>query len=329
VDAIGFLPDTFLVTADTLYAGGQGTLAALGVATGAQLWRFAAEPAGEGFARDSVVASVDAATGTVYLATYAALYALEAATGGVRWRTPLPTDSAAGILEVSAAGGHVYAAAGNALLGVDPASGRVLWTHQVPDRYAASPVALGDRCLVAGGATVDAVAGGGLLWRHTDDRANATDISVADGTAYLVVNDDGGTVKALDTATGAIRWTSGMGSRGDRPAPPVVAGGVVALHGEEQVVALDIATGARRWSAPDRGTGAGTVDTPPVALGSTVYALSSSNGRLYAFDAATGAQQWVASTDISSPWLLAAGPAVADTLFVASIGGDVQAWGNG
>jgi len=79
---------------------------------------------------------------------------------------------------------------------------------------------------------------------------------------------------ARSLRTGDVAWSEEMpGARG--PAP-VIAGGLVIVHGERGIAALDVATGQRRWSSPlarTTATPSQSATTMAVALGSGVLAV--------------------------------------------------------
>ncbi len=134
---------------------------------------------------------------------------------------------------------------------------------------------------------------------------------VVDGSVYFT--DDGGTVHALDTATGDRQWTTGPNvSTVDTPA---VVSGTVYVRGRDRVYLLDAATGSVEVAR----TVLGMRSSPTVADG-TVY-FGGDDG-VYAFDAATVQPEWTNSIGAETT----AAPAVADgTVFVGTIAGGVYA----
>jgi outer membrane protein assembly factor BamB len=135
---------------------------------------------------------------------------------------------------------------------------------------------------------------------------------VANGVVYVVART--GKVYALDTATGARRWTYDthlnavkcMGEPGQKnyscfftPEPTVaVENGVVYGTIQNEIYALDAENGSKRWAI--------SLDTSQMVAGGklvfsngTFYTLASNGSTdprprsLYAFDAKTGVQQWV------------------------------------
>ena len=116
-------------------------------------------------------------------------------------------------------------------------------------------------------------------WTYTTGSYVDTRPAVAGGTVYA--GSDDGTVYALDTATGGLRWAY---TAGDSVSDPAVAGGTVYVGSLDfKVYALDAATGALRWAYT---TGSYVLSSPAVA-GGTVY-VGSDYGKVYALDAATG-----------------------------------------
>jgi outer membrane protein assembly factor BamB len=150
----------------------------------------------------------------------------------------------------------------------------------------------------------------GLAWGAVNDRytnlttyyfakgvANAMTTPVTDGTNVYIATTQGtsSTISAIpaDTPTwGRYAWQK-------TPTPPaavtagLVLGGTtlfVAMGGT--IMALNTANGATVWSHP---LSSSPVKSTPVLLGSTLY-VGSTDGVLYALDAATGQEQWRVDT---------------------------------
>ncbi|MFC4550161.1 MULTISPECIES: PQQ-binding-like beta-propeller repeat protein [Halorussus] len=130
---------------------------------------------------------------------------------------------------------------------------------------------------------------------------------VADGTAYTF--DDGGTVSALDVASGSVEWQTELGSVSD-VGPVTVEGDTVFVATGPHVYALGAGDGARKWTftAPERndaasGDSCGSAPTDETDQSSAVTVdgdaayvtmiLGGDDRRFaYALDAASGDRTW-------------------------------------
>lgn len=167
-----------------------------------------------------------------------------------------------------------------------------------------------------------------VKWRFpTGDRVVASPVLA--GGALYVASDDG-QVYALDPASGRLRWA--WRTEGPVPSTPAVADGRVhVLSYDGRVHTLDAATGAPLWkfatggerrfearglhgNQPRTQTFADPYDvylSSPAVQGGVVY-VGSSDGHLYALDAATGALRWKQRTGD----VVHASPALAEGLVV-------------
>jgi outer membrane protein assembly factor BamB len=121
-----------------------------------------------------------------------------------------------------------------------------------------------------------------------------------DGTVYVGSFDS--RLYALDPATGAVRW-SFKTSNHIYSSPALVGGSVYFASANGSVYALNT-NGRSRWSfdtgAPVRSSPA--LGRAPGGHGWIVY-IGSSNGRLYALDAANGRLRWSYDTTPANPYL--------------------------
>jgi outer membrane protein assembly factor BamB len=182
------------------------------------------------------------------------------------------------------------------LLALDAATGHVLWQRKLGRCIASSPSVAGealvvgvlaappqcDRDIPSYIAAFD-VRTGRTLWRHGAGPVEASPLVVG-GT--VIVGSWDGRVRALDAATGALRWSFPTGG-------PIKAG--ASLAGRNAIVgsydgslyALDERTGALRWAAA---VGARFYATPAVAGGRVIDATT--DGVVHAFDTRSGAERW-------------------------------------
>lgn len=160
-------------------------------------------------------------------------------------------------------------------------------------------------------------------WALTDDTGDGMPGQpvVANGTAFGVTS--GGTVHAIDLASGTTRWTAG--TDGSCVSSPAVANGVCYVVTTAMTVAYDVASGSEVWSA-DRGGLAsptvsdGTVYVPGRSPGRDEYADSFRPTEIAALSAADGNSEWTAAADA----LLDTTPAVADGTVV--VGTEAGIW---
>jgi outer membrane protein assembly factor BamB len=205
--------------------------------------------------------AVTLAGGTVYAGQNGKLFALDAATGKLRWTSPDgPVDG--------------------------PASG---WWY--------APVVSDGMVYVAGNpgpgkpGTLYAVSagGGGQKWRLDAKQSLVPPPAAGGGLVYVSVD---GSLRALDATTGTQRWQ--LASSGANAfTAPIVAGGVVVVADSAGILAgLDAATGTRRWTH----TASDGVTAPTwAAAGGVLYACA--NTQVRAYDLATGAPKWTSAVD--------------------------------
>jgi outer membrane protein assembly factor BamB len=247
-------------------------LYALNAKTGAVVWAYNIEVPGWWAITE----------GTVFVTTAPAagydLFALDAQTGFLYWRTFIWSTPRLGASAVD--GGVVYVGAASNdstydLLAVS--FGSVLW--QYPIAVSASPAVVAG-VVYAGSADNNVYAldetTGSLLWKYSTTKPVYSSPAVADKMMY--VGSEDGTIYALRANTGALVWKHSIGSSA---ASPAVANGVLYVaSGDGNVYhlnALNAKTGALLWRY--------TLNLPPsdpVVANGMVY-FGSEDGHLYAF----------------------------------------------
>ena len=240
------------------------------------------------------VPSPAVARGTVYIGSADNVYALNAATGQLRWTHA--TDST--VTDSAVAGDTVYIGSADSVYALNAATGHPRWTHATESGVTDSAVA-GDTVYIGsdnGDVYALNAATAHLRWTQATGGTGVTGTAVAGDTVYTGSD---GYVYALNAATGHIRWTQATGGSGSVIAGTAVAGdtvyiGTVNARGDygNDVYALNAATGHIRWAHATGGSGAYV----PAVAGDTVY-IGSNDGYLNALNAATGHRRWTQATD--------------------------------
>jgi outer membrane protein assembly factor BamB len=239
----------------------RGVLHALDAQTGRLRWRFSGGSA-------SAIHPPVAGAGLVFLQAAEALYALEPATGHIRWSVPST------LLPQLLLDGSTLALIGNRLyVTATPAPNCV---GQPSPSIAALEAATGE-----------------LRWSRPLAALTRPGIPVAaaPGSGLLLV-DNAGQLSTVDAVTGAPRWRAATGAQ----SVPASAGRTVVLATDKRALALDGGTGRQRWAVglPLLGAVSGAV-----ADGNAVYLTG--EGGVTALDLRTGHQQWRAAAQRALP----------------------------
>ena len=260
-----------------------------------------------------------AADGRVFVGDKTSMRALDAATGAVLWTRELSTRTAAydrGLLFVGGSDG---------VTAVDGATGVTRWNS----RIGGLPVATNGElyALVDGVMRMDPQTGA-ILWRHTLEYGFPWPTALTlDATRVFATN----TCGALSRATGQRLNTFQQCGSPNYPVAPFAAGRLFNTNSTDALLDTDAATGAvveRResyapaisgntivlsgpgldafdlttwtplWSVPPVDYGNSTA-IPPVIIGPYVY-WAANDGKLRAYELATGAQVW--STSLGFLW---------------------------
>ena len=232
--------------------------------------RFAAGTPVTGFPRAYSPPAV--ANGLVYVGSPdSGLYALDAATGAVRWTAPTVSTG----YSPAVANGIMYVAAGGGLYALDATSGALRWTAQTSDDPWSSPAVANGVVYVGTKVSLDALDAttGALRWTAPTG-SMVSSPAVNNGVVYASA---GQNLYAFDATTGSMRWASLVGSG---PSSPAVVNGVVYVVSGDLLWAVDAANGLALWVGR-----VGNTSAPAVANG-VVYV---GGGPLYAFDATVNA----------------------------------------
>jgi outer membrane protein assembly factor BamB len=273
----------------------QGTtLFALNAANGATLWS-------SNLAGSFAISGACYENGRVFAVNGSGLLrAFDAATGNVVWRALLPGQFMFSS-QPTVHNGVVYtggSGSGGTVYAVDANNGALLWTRSVMNGDHSSPAVSGDGVYVSYACpNVYKLnpATGAVIWHFAPGCSGGGGKTPALYNNRLYVRDSAGTIH--DAFSGALignfiakNTPVFSGTRGFFLEGPNGFGSFGTLRGR------DVDTNAVLWSF----AGDGTLQSAVLAVNDNVY-VGSASGKLYAVNAATGAQVWVTQAGTSIP----------------------------
>ena len=221
-----------------------------------ELWRFNAQgPASRSPAIAAGVAYLQSGDGVVY--------ALDAATGVVRWRV----DLGAGESTPAVVGDTLYVNDGvGALVAFDIATGAERWRFADEIAAGATPIVVDGVLFTAredGTLFALDAATGDIQWQYDSGTGIGRSPAIADGLIYLGTDD--GAVRVVDIVTGVEQWRFESGEADEPARTPTVANSVVYVNVGSTLYALSATDGTKQW----RSTFAGA--RPVTAADDTLY----------------------------------------------------------
>jgi outer membrane protein assembly factor BamB len=210
-----------VATTAAVYVGaGDGKLYALRAATGLPYW---AAPAVTGVPIDS---SPAVANGIVYVASDK-LYAFNATTGALVWKTTLDLNTASSPL---VANGAVYIGSGTgSLYAFGATDGHLIWTSATGGSISSSPALAGGVVYVnssLGKLHAFRASNGTAYWADAVDASEESSPAVANGVVYLSGKyPNGNVLRAFRSSTGSLLWSGFAG--GTIVSSPSVVNGMV------------------------------------------------------------------------------------------------------
>lgn len=240
------------------------TMTALSAANGHGVWQYTA---------GDVIESAPAVTSqAVYFASYDQfLYSVTADAGKLIWRSPAGIS----VSFVTADASYVYTASGSATAALAASDGSTAWS--LPGSSLVLALA-GTAVLVGGNGIIYSLSArtGAKNWSYG---VSGTVTHILPSGAVAYVTSDDGSVRAVNTADGSLKWAFNAGR--------FVKSGIAAANGavyfgceDQRVYALDAAGGHPKWSYL---TG-GAVDSGVAVDQDRVFA-GSIDGNLYALQA--------------------------------------------
>jgi len=240
------------------------------------------------------------------------LVCMDAQTGKALWKAPVPTENPVAVGQggvaliqsglkppvvaeqevlVGTFGGRLFKGRTGKLYAYSLVDGKPLWAFEAEDGVEHAPLIYKDLALIGGVAACYGVdlKTGKQVWKAETRSDNQWTFTLAGDTLlmasghYRAQNSmSGGTLYALEAATGKVRWTFDIGG----PSVLRVADGrVVGLEwgafGGSRLTCLDLANGKKLWELKEKGTA-----WPVVVDGKAVH-LDKDN-RIHVVDLATG-----------------------------------------
>jgi outer membrane protein assembly factor BamB len=278
----GAFESTPIIIDGTVYVGSlNGYLYALGLADGAEKWKFKTEL---GFYAAPAIRD-----GLLYIGdAEGRFYCLDAATGDLKWSfaTQAEIDSGANFhgdnVLVGSQDSHLYC--------LDAQTGELRWKFGIDDQIRCFPTVVGDRSFVAGCDSKFHI-----VDLNTGQQVASVDIEAPTGTAPAVGGDfvyfgtEGETVFCINWRSAEVVWKF----RDPKKKMPyrssaALTADLVVIGGRDKLVrALNRTTGQPRWQFATQSR----VDGSPVVVGDRIF-VGSSDGRVYGLDVTTGEKVW-------------------------------------
>jgi outer membrane protein assembly factor BamB len=230
-------------------------------------------------------------------------------------------------------GDHLFQLGDNAVLNaINKYTGRTIWSRQLGSLSASSP-AVAARTVYAtvlsgrnGGRVFALDYGTGRTRWYRDLPAPSESSPLIDG-GRLYFGSQSGLVYALDARNGSVIWT--YHAAGAVKASPTLKDGVLYFGDYSgQLQAVSASDGHRIWVSGSEGAllGSGTFYSTPAVVYGRVF-LGNTDGRVYAYDAATGKLDWAVQTGnyvYASP-AVADAPGLGPTIYLGSYDGTFYA----
>lgn len=217
--------------------------------------------------------------------------AFSVADGTEMWRVDLTPDH-----PIVVAGDHVFVAGGEAIHALRADTGAVAWRQ--PSGTLSAPLVVQDGWVIAAAAnevTARRASDGTVVWKEAAGGEQRLRASIEGETLYLPLTD--GQVRALDVATGKLKWRRRLRGAASEilPLPERVYVG----SDDRNFYCLDAETGETRWT---RRVGAALIGRPAIDADHVYFVAMDNN--LRAIERRNGAERWNAGL----PFRPTAGP---------------------
>jgi outer membrane protein assembly factor BamB len=230
-------------------------------------------------------------------------------------------------------GDHMFQLGDDAVLrAIDKHTGHLIWQQKLGELSASSPAVVGRMVFATvlsghkGGRVAALDYGHGrIIWSRDLPAPSESSPLVDGGRVYF--GTQSGLVYALNAADGRVIWT--YHAPGAVKASPTLKEGVLYFGDYSgQLQAVRASDGRRLWASGSEGAALGSgnfYSTAAVAWGRVF--LGNTDGRIYAYDAGTGALDWAVQTGnyvYSSPAVTEA-PGLGPTIYLGSYDGTFRA----
>ena len=305
------------IVGDRVYIGdADGTLYALNLKTGKQIWKYK-DPDIIGFSASPAVRD-----GRIYLGDIDGKFlCVSAKSGKPLWTymTQSVIDSSCNFYKDSVLVGSQDAT----LYRINAKTGKLVWKHMIDDQIRCTPTVVGDRAFVAGCDgklhIIDLVTGKSA---HKVPIQSPTGVTPAVLGTNTYLGTENGVFFSINWKTAAVNWMFQ-----DKNTPNSSIRSSAAVHEQfvvfggrnRRVYGLNPKTGKKQWSFITRRR----VDSSPIIVGDRVF-VGSTDGWLYALDLKSGKKVWQFQTRggfVGSP------AAAHGRLVIASTNGDVLCFG--
>jgi outer membrane protein assembly factor BamB len=258
-------------------SGNKGQMLALDIDSGQSLWAFTPKrlsSAANNYFGGHLTSPV-VVDGTVFVGAGKEVYALDAASGAVRWEYDAKEYISS---SATAADGRIYISDFDALYALDQKTGAQIWSYPTKMTFYFAPVIGGQTVLLASGAQLLALdtISGKQLWA-TSLPGDGVVPGAIQGTRAFVKSTS--TLYALDLASGKQLWQAHDTNYISLPA---VAGDkvfVISGMGASTILAaIDASSGQNAWTLPVKALST----SAPVIAGQSLY-VRTTDGRVLGF----------------------------------------------
>lgn len=282
----------------------DGTLRAVSLADGADVWSFEAKDAG--FPSAAAVGGTPDARVVVIGDDVGVVRAFDSRSGEIRWTFETEGEISGGptVLDGPAGARLLVGSQDASLACLDLTTGKLLWRHEIADQIRCSPTVArttaGDRVFLAGCDgklhVIDVATGEETAAVPIDGPTGTTPATLGDRVFF---GTEGGVFFAIDVVEGSIAWRATATAAGQsyRSSAAIAAGFAIVGFRGKAIEAFSLTDGTRAWKRPMRGR----VEASPAVFfaagpderpAQTVALVADSAGRIAALDVTTGEPAW-------------------------------------